>query len=559
MPAPTNITPETATVVSALPFTETIDVTDAPTGSGYASTCDTNQYHAIWYAWTAQARDIYVAVGRSSSPAASVAGKVSIWEGALGSLTQLTVSPQDFCASLADHYFSVPVVPGSTYYIQVTTTANTAPAGLVVVTMEEQPFLTAASGSVVIADDYIGFPAAVIDRSTGDFLQFVDLFAGEYADTMPTGQICVQTDDTHVSVYTASRSLIATVEVGAGRFIGGIKSDRANLFYVVSVHPSVGPKARISTVSKAGVLGGTTWDLPADADSLSATAVTRDGATFYYAPYTASAVVHAYDLINDTALPDLHTNFTTERCSIDGDGFVDVDGNILIGYCSALGGADGLVRRFDAAGTVLNTYTLVDGTYTKLDHFCIGEDDPSCLVAWCFNAANTASRVRTIQLSDGSVLESFIVPMTSSSGEPAGAGVTFAISDSCPIFVTTSEWTIPYSTTTYPMRRLRRWLLPSHDNLRMFVSRLEILAQTGVGLTTGQGSDPQVMFRFSTDGGFTWSNERWMGLGAIGAYATRVYTTRLGQGRQFVGEIVTSDPVITAFLDCYVDIEPGES
>ena len=82
---------------------------------------------------------------------------------------------------------------------------------------------------------------------------------------------------------------------------------------------------------------------------------------------------------------------------------------------------------------------------------------------------------------------------------------------------------------------------------------------TGVGLTTGQGSDPQVMLRWSDDGGDTWSNEHWRSLGKTGAKKTRVHWNRLGQfgdkGRIF--ELTKSDPVEFSLLGAHADLNPG--
>jgi hypothetical protein len=66
---------------------------------------------------------------------------------------------------------------------------------------------------------------------------------------------------------------------------------------------------------------------------------------------------------------------------------------------------------------------------------------------------------------------------------------------------------------------------------------------TGVGLTTGQGSDPQAMLRWSKDGGKTWSNSLWRSFGAIGEYSKRAVWRRVGGGRRMVFEVTITDPV----------------
>lgn len=65
--------------------------------------------------------------------------------------------------------------------------------------------------------------------------------------------------------------------------------------------------------------------------------------------------------------------------------------------------------------------------------------------------------------------------------------------------------------------------------------RLELIFETGVG-------DAQVMLEFSDDGGRTWSNEIWEGLGSTGEYAHRVMFYRLGSSRDRVYNYSISDP-----------------
>lgn len=97
------------------------------------------------------------------------------------------------------------------------------------------------------------------------------------------------------------------------------------------------------------------------------------------------------------------------------------------------------------------------------------------------------------------------------------------------------------------------------ENKRVFLSKLTLDIQTGVGLVTGQGSDPVVMFRYSTDSGYTWSNERQLSIGAIGAYFTQVQTWRIGYGRNFCFEFSGSDPNTLALLDLYFEGQEGTS
>ena len=72
-------------------------------------------------------------------------------------------------------------------------------------------------------------------------------------------------------------------------------------------------------------------------------------------------------------------------------------------------------------------------------------------------------------------------------------------------------------------------------------------------------TDPQVMLRWSDDGGHTWSNEHWASTGKIGEYGKRVIWRRLGMTtklRDRVYEISGSDPVKIAIMGAELTATP---
>lgn len=91
------------------------------------------------------------------------------------------------------------------------------------------------------------------------------------------------------------------------------------------------------------------------------------------------------------------------------------------------------------------------------------------------------------------------------------------------------------------------------------IDRFQLDIETGVGLATGQGSDPQVMLRISRDGGRTFGNERWRSIGAMGEYKRRVVWQKCGRARDFVFEIAGSDPVKIAITGALIQPRPGSS
>lgn len=116
-----------------------------------------------------------------------------------------------------------------------------------------------------------------------------------------------------------------------------------------------------------------------------------------------------------------------------------------------------------------------------------------------------------------------------------------------------------YADGDQPKRWLRRAPHLSDENRRLVHRRFELRAEVGVGLSEGQGSDPQVDLRWSDDGGFTYSNIHSRSLGSQGAYQTRVQWHNLGMARDRVYEVSGSDPVKIALIDAYLQIDGGAS
>ena len=90
---------------------------------------------------------------------------------------------------------------------------------------------------------------------------------------------------------------------------------------------------------------------------------------------------------------------------------------------------------------------------------------------------------------------------------------------------------------------------------RMTMSRFIVCMETGVGIATGQGQNPQIMGKFSIDGGKTFSNELWQPVGTEGSYWTEIFWTQIGQGRSFIAKINYSEPTKFVIAGCFVEIE----
>lgn len=117
------------------------------------------------------------------------------------------------------------------------------------------------------------------------------------------------------------------------------------------------------------------------------------------------------------------------------------------------------------------------------------------------------------------------------------------------------------SLTTYddagaPLRWVRRAPHLVQQQHRILYPGFVLDAQKGIGLSSGQGSTPNVALRWSNDGGETFGNELWRSLGAQGQYSARAIWRALGQGRNRVWEVSGSDPVPVALIGAYLDPDP---
>jgi hypothetical protein len=70
---------------------------------------------------------------------------------------------------------------------------------------------------------------------------------------------------------------------------------------------------------------------------------------------------------------------------------------------------------------------------------------------------------------------------------------------------------------------------------------------------------PQAMLRWSNDGGSTWSNEHWTGVGQLGRYKNRAIWRRLGTARDRIFEVVVTDPVNFVIISANLKVQGAEN
>ena len=125
-----------------------------------------------------------------------------------------------------------------------------------------------------------------------------------------------------------------------------------------------------------------------------------------------------------------------------------------------------------------------------------------------------------------------------------------------------------YTDDSNTIRRLRRCPHLTTDLQRQYFDELQIQFQPGVGLegitdpplnAETIGANPQAMLRWSSDGGSTWSNEHWSGIGKVGRYKNRIIWRRLGWARDRIYEVVVTDPINAVIVSANLKASAGEN
>jgi len=93
------------------------------------------------------------------------------------------------------------------------------------------------------------------------------------------------------------------------------------------------------------------------------------------------------------------------------------------------------------------------------------------------------------------------------------------------------------------------------ENCWFRIYKLEIDLEKGIGLTTGQGSDPLIRLQVSKDKGNTWSNFYDRSATAIGNYKNRARWASLGGGRTMTMKLTMTDPVKWVIVNATMEVE----
>jgi hypothetical protein len=413
-----------------------------------------------------------------------------------------------------------------------------------------------------INDSSPGWPGVVMNPANAIPKRYsLNYPAGEGHQSLQNGIIAVLDAFNALGpvLYTVKSdgfTVLVTPTMPSATYIDDLASNQIDTFWAVDA----GATAKIISITQDGTVGSPITLTGGNCATLSPNA---GNTKVYFArsitvANTALLVIDTSSLVISTFLPGVATKFFGANI------MMMTDNTLLVPYEKAA--TDTQILRYDESGTLLNTYTLT-GVQNALEHIFADPADP--LYFWVWWQTATLNRFQKITVADGTVAVDdsrmkFVegVSQTATvSAETVYSGADF----SCvPIILR-----IGTMTQIQPMRRQRRFLLPSSDdNKNMNIPVIELLMRTGIGLkptTYGDGNlplgaDPQVMIRMSKDGGSTWTNERWIPAGKRGRFFDRVRLVRAtGNYRNGVLEVTVSDPVDFQFLAALGDPQEGTS
>lgn len=524
MAVPPNTTMATAiSVGTSLPVTIVANAYN----TGISATSD------LWYYYDPQDGDTVIGVtGQGPSVSTGYRPTNSPW-------TNLASPDNTLGIAALQMPFQVPVTVGTRLYIKChdTFTTNANPSTLTL-RIKRGPTDDITTGLLAINDSTGGFPAVILDPDTAAPKAFVNGFsAGEGTGVLRVSGIVGALDiDLHgFRIYNADFSVRAT-PTGVTGYTTTMGTNQIDTFWLGKIGTGMANSFLVS-VDRNGVVG-TPIDM--GAAGLGGLTPNAAGSKVYFSRSTA--VNQALFVIDTSTFV-----VTTFLAGVANYAFACppmmlTDDTILVAYERS--GFATVIKRYNAAAVLQNTYTLaVD---LQIERIFAAATDPAYFRIW--TQTSTTNTFSKIKVSDGTVTNSTARYKFSSgeSEEPATLTPTdfFGNDFSC------VPWEIrgAQPTTTYPIRRQRRFLAPSSpDNKRIQIPVLELLQRTGIG--NSDAPDPQVMMRFSKDGGKTWGPERWRSMGAIGRYADRVRWLRAtGNYRNGVIEITVSDPVDVQWL-----------
>jgi hypothetical protein len=463
----------------------------------------------------------------------------------------------------------MPVTDGTTYYIWVQSNTGRLHGSLVLSALPP-PTQVPPAGSIFTNDDTVDFPTVVVSSINGDHnnvLKFVNLPATASetgGDVLADGTFILAADNGDTGpflIYDAQLTLLATLGL-MGDTATSVRTCVTPQVWYAGI-PFASTYGTIARITPAGAVTNT-YVLPSTSGNLLvAVAASNDEATIYTTSF-GLRTVKRWLPASSTFGADLAGaigSFQTKDILVTGDG------TILVLYYLQGGGGGVFVKAYNAAGTVLHTYTIdplgTGGGAVELCSLFHAIDDPASF--WVRSHDNPVAGTCTytnVRIADGTVLATINYVTFTHGVNQAALSLTpvrFGVSPSCPSFILRAAIAPPTPPTEYLIRRERWFPHLSSEQFRQFFSLLQIDLQAGNGVIAGQGSNPVMEIDWSDDGGWTWSSIHFVETGTIGAYTRRAMLRRMGYARDRVYRIAVTDPAQWVVINGYLQAVLGTS
>lgn len=311
---------------------------------------------------------------------------------------------------------------------------TTFPAATLSLTIQNAPNSAIPVEALIINDDNNNYPMVIASSSVDyEILRIISPFvSGEQGDALNTSPpvylFSAEGSGGGLRLYDENFAEITSV---AG--LTGFPSVRtclgANKFYV-----GYATSQSFFTVDELGNASS-----PVNVGSgLRNLAANNDETILYHALGTANQPIKRWDIVNGVPLSDFLPGVVGEAAL---DILILDDDTIIIGYPNS-------IKRYNAAGTLLNTYSVLPTRQARLAY---SRDNSASFWAWFRNDTTEIGTFQKIRVSDGVVLQDVDhdhFEFGNYQGNAAADNNPFGISFSCPFVVVAGASAPPLSSIT---------------------------------------------------------------------------------------------------------------
>lgn len=352
-----------------------------------------------------------------------------------------------------DQPFQMPVTPSAQYWIRAFSLI-TGGVTTVTLTAWNVPDEVVPAYALVVPDDVFEFPSTIFDgTSASGSVQTYGIFpASEAGDSLPSGHSLSYARATNSGIPTGDETGVelfrgrTSITTLTGLFTAGARhpmirgNGGAGTFWVAQAN-ALDTAITLKQISTAGAVLQTIGPVTLSPSTTIAGFAVDVGETIAYLSESANGGgIRRLDLASATFLSDLVAGTAGDTPEQD---LIVLPDDTLLAPFFQLSSSTGVVRRYNAAGTLLNTYTTYAlASDDSHNHLADAHDDGASFWDWLFSLdadGNPTGKFRRIRVSDGSTITEFS-SYEFNLGQGPGSGtapttVQSGHSNSCPFWI----------------------------------------------------------------------------------------------------------------------------